>query len=134
MSSFILNEYDISTIVSYFIAPSTGDNLWVKINGSHTYMEADKAATVARILAEANTRGVNARYGDDDVSSYVFERITNANRLDISEIVKTINSLEYNSCDADDYHDSEAYGIICSMRKHLLNMICETQNTEAFEF
>lgn len=125
MSAYIMNEDEINTIVSYFIDPNNifDNQLWTLVNGGHNYMTRDNAQLVASKLYAQNVRSVNERYNDETVATYEFEYIPEARKRPAGNIIGALDCLEYQSCETDDWEQTEACQIINDMRKHLLKKL-----------
>lgn len=124
-----MNDDEINTIVSYFVQPMQHEGVWLKIGDEYNYLNADNSAKVAAILMAENVRSVNARYNDEGSNPYEFEYLPRARKLPVGNIIGALDCLEYQSCETDDWHESNAWEIICSLRKHLLKVIAESEGT-----
>ena len=127
MSAYIVSDNQINVIVSWFMDYRKDNQLWYELNGQYGYMDNEVAPVVAQVLYSQNVHSVNDRYteqtGDE---SYKFKPITNAKQAySLAEIAGAIDGLEYQSCESDDYHQTDAYKLITSMRKHLLKKVQE---------
>ena len=131
MSAYIMNEDEINTIVSYFIDPNhaTGEGAWLKIGDNYDYLNANNSAQVAKILMDENIRSVNSRYREETQSDYEFEYIPSARKRPVGNIIGALECYEYQSCETDDWHESNAWEIVCGLRKALLKMIAEKEGT-----
>lgn len=125
MSAYIVTEDHINVIVSFFVTPVIDDRLWLKVNDEYNYMDENTSSKVAEILYNQNVRSVNYRYNDKQGNEHFeFEYIPQASqKYSVGEIAGALDCLEYQSCETDDYHQTEAYDIITMMRKHLLKMV-----------
>lgn len=131
MSAYIMNDDEINAIVSYFIDPNhiTGEGAWLRIGDKYDYLNAHNSADVAKILHDENVRSVNNRYGDDTPSSYEFEYIPSARKRPMGNIIGALDCLEYQSCETEDWHTTNAWAIIQGLRKHLLKTVAEQDDT-----
>lgn len=131
MSAYIMNDDEINYIVSYFIDPSHSidGGAWLHIGDEYNYLTSKNSAEVAKILQAENVRSVNNRYGDDTPNTYEFEYIPAARKRPVGNIIGALDCLEYQSCETDDYHQSNAYEIMQGLRKHLLKTIAEKDGT-----
>lgn len=125
MSAYIVSNNHVNVIVSWFVDYRHDYQLWYELNGQYGYMGQEEAAAVADCLYNQNVRSVNDRYSEQtDNESYRFKYITNAkNAYSLAEIAGAIDGLEYQSCESDDYHQTDAYKILTSMRKELLKKV-----------
>lgn len=101
------------------------DGRWNKLNpygvteeeklGKHGIRLIDKHA-FGQILVDANYRSVSHRYQEDsEPPEYRHERSTLP--VDPVQVLKTIDCFDYQSCEAADWEESEAYAI-CSALRH----------------
>jgi hypothetical protein len=126
MSAYIVSDNHINVLVSYFVGRNPHDGLWVEIYGTYQYMNRDNATEVARILYAQNVRSVDVRYGEENPAYYSFRFISQAKDVyAVAEIAGLIDCLEYQSCETRDYYATDAYRILCVMRKELLNELQE---------
>lgn len=120
MSAFVMHEDEISTIVSYFITPVTDDQLYIEVDDEYKYMGLLDAPRVAKILFDQNVRSVEERYSSIEAHEFRFTFDKLATRRPLGNIIGALDCLEYQSCESDDYEDTDAYKILARMRKHLL--------------
>lgn len=76
-----------------------------------------------------NIRSVNSRYREETQSDYEFEYIPSARKRPVGNIIGALDCYEYQSCETDDWHESNAWEIVCGLRKALLKMIAEKEGT-----
>ena len=132
MSAFICSDYHINSIVSYFLqSPRQQDQLWAELDGEWQYIKLDNAKLLGEILARENRRSVNARYSENEPCDYQWQYVRREHTL--AEIAGALDCLEYQSCECEDYRQSQAYSIICLMRKHLLRQVMELEGVESWE-
>lgn len=131
MSAFIVDNDEINYIISYFIDPTHAidGGAWLKIGDHYEYLNASNSAEVAKILMDENIRSVNSRYRENTPSTYEFEYIPAARKRPVGNIIGALDCLEYQSCETDDYHQSNAWEIMQGLRKHLLKMVAEKEGT-----
>lgn len=134
MSAFIVNENHINVIVSYFVGSCYPYGLWAKINGEYQYLTRENAAGVAQTLYAQNVRSVDVRYSEENDSTHAFQYVPAAKmRFSIAQIAGALDCLEYQSCETDDYYQTEAYTILTAMRKHLLKQLQEREHADTWE-
>lgn len=121
MSAYIMREQDISDIVNYFVNSTASSQLWLPVNGEYNYLTRDNAPEVARILFAENVRSVDTRYNEENSSIFAYK--ASYNTVSDKEVAQLIDSLEYQSCETGDYYETEAYKILCNMRKNLLQRV-----------
>ena len=131
MSAYIMTDDEINIIVSYFIEPMQARDAgaYVKVGDNYDYLNIMNSAQVAKILKDENIRSVNNRYNDNTESVYEFEYIPSARKRPVGNIIGALDCLEYQSCESDDWQTTNAWTIICQLRKHLLKQIAEREET-----
>ena len=133
MSAFVVNDNHINVIVSYFVADAMDDRLWYEMNGKYGYMGKEDAEKVAQCLYSQNVRSVNDRYNELEEDGFNYTYIPHARRVySWGEIAMALDCLEYQSCESDDYHTTDAYKIVTSMRKHLLKDVAKEQGADTW--
>ena len=134
MSAFIVNENHVNVIVSYFVDPRPMYRLYAKIDGTYQYLTPENAAQVAQTLYAENVRSVDVRYSEENDSRYTFKYLPMAKlHFSIADIAGALDCLEYQSCETDDYYQTEAYQILTSMRKYLLKRLQERAESDTWE-
>ena len=131
MSAYIMTDDEINIIVSYFIEPMQARDAgaYVKVGDNYDYLNIMNSAQVAKILKDENIRSVNNRYNDNTESVYEFEYIPSARKRPVGNIIGALDCLEYQSSESDDWQSTNAWTIICQLRKHLLKQIAEREET-----
>lgn len=129
MSAFIVGDDHLNVLVSYFVDYRSLHGLWCKISGEFTYLTEENASDFAYQLHRENVRSVNDRYIEDGSDElYQFKYLPQVNDLySVAEIAGALDCLEYQSCERDDYHGSDAWLNLCNMRKHLLKKVAERE-------
>jgi hypothetical protein len=136
MSAYIVDNKHINTLVSYFSKRLGEEGLWCKINDNYNYLTPKNAQELASQLYKANVKSVNQRYGDkcsDDFKYNPLNVVQNPQKYSIGEIAKAIDGLEYQSCEFDGWHESEAKFNLNAMRKHLLANDIDYEEAETWE-
>lgn len=136
MSAYIVDEKHINTLVSYFTSNVTGQGLWCQIDGEYHYLTPETAPKLADQLYQANVDSVNARYNEQNDGVFEYDPLNvvqNPESYNVGEIAKAIDGLEYQSCEFDGWHTSEAKSNLNSMRKHLLSNGIEYEEAETWE-
>ena len=121
MSAYIMSEEQINEIVNYFVNATASTQLWVQVDGEYGYLIRDNAERVAQILYGENVRSVDARYNEANTLSFTYKPTYRT--VSDKEVSQLIDSLEYQSCETDDYYSTQAYKMLCNMRKNLLQRI-----------
>ena len=111
MSAFIVSNRHIDTLAAY--AAYLHTSYWH--NGRHHSM-ADPQHTAALLFA-ANVKSVNHRYDDNTpTDGYVYSHTPPATGVPAVGIIKACNCLEYQSCEPDDWEESEARAALDTIR------------------
>lgn len=121
MSAYIMSDQQISDIVNYFVNSTASDQLWLCINGDYKYLTRDNAEQVASILYLENKRSVDHRYNETNEFDFTYK--PSYKTVSDKEVSQLIDSLEYQSCETNDYYSTQAYQMLCNMRKNLLQRI-----------
>lgn len=121
MSAYIMATEDINNIVNYFVNATASTQLWLLVNGEYVYLTRTNAERVAQILYSENVRSVDHRYNETNARDFIYK--PSYRTVEDREVSQLIHSLEYQSCETDDYYSTEAYKMLCAMRKNLLQRI-----------
>lgn len=132
MSAFVVDDNHINIIVSYFVTPLMQNRLWLELGGKYLYMAYGDAHKVAECLYSQNIRSVNERYNETEEDGFAYRYIEAAQNYSPGEIAMALDGLEYQSCETDDYHDTDAYKILLSMRKRLLTNMYEDEGADTW--
>lgn len=127
MSAYLVSDNHLNVLVSYFTSSIHGSGLWCKVNGEYTYLTPDNAKYIAYELHKENCRSLDHRYDEHNVDENYQFKYVRTDAYSPLEIAGAIDCLEYQSCEREDYHQSEAYSLLCNMRKHLLREMAEKE-------
>lgn len=125
MSAYVVSDKQVSAILQgVYGTTHAGFNVWQFQSDSDSYhyvMGADKSQQQeANLLMAENVRSVNHRYKDEELTSSKVVLDRNAKPLPAIEVLKLIDNLEYQSCECDDWEQTEAYKLLCRYRKMLV--------------
>ena len=143
MSAFILNDYHISTLVTWAARrPGTPISVYHKDAPAHVYYEGTEnestshfftitregAQEIGQILLAQNARSVNARYKTEDAPDFVLV----TGRIDVGavQILKACSCYDYQACETDDYQGTYAAAIIESIRSHAIRCLDGYEDAE----
>ena len=125
MSAYLVNPETIATIAKYaFDTKAVQYGICYAIK-----QKLDGLDKVVDVLAKANQDSVACRYDDkpDPVedAKYIMACKLIAGKAgyrqtDNAEMAKTLNCLEYQSCERDDWFESDAYKILTVCREQIL--------------
>lgn len=116
MSAFVVSEDHIKAIVAFYA------------NGRYftAISKEEEATRMANILMEQNVRSVNRRYEENQPA----ERIEITTRditckliNDPVAILKLVQSLEYQSCETDDWRETEAKSILDTIQSDAISRL-----------
>jgi hypothetical protein len=113
MSAFIVSYNHINTICNYINRHQI----------LHKFVTQDEAEAIGRLWMAENVKSVNNRYSEDDIEPlYCFSRI-DVSHITPIQFIKLLDCLEYQSCEHDDYRESEAYIMLSRYRYGAIGMI-----------
>lgn len=122
MSAFIVSKEHIDYIMTAY---QNSENKYYKESDKNYYTNA-QAEQDGQMLWAENFLSVNHRYKKSDYAPvYKFDKIKNINYL---QTLKFIHCLDYQSCETDNYNQSEAQKLITKMAWDLTCMIPEYEN------
>lgn len=124
MSAYVVSEYHINALVTYAAFARIG-YYW---QGKRREVQGDQRR-VASVLHAENVRSVNARYSMADPAHGHEYRIELANLSDIGAI-KACHGLAYQSCETDDWGDTEAYAILQAIEGWAVRQLPEYADAE----
>ena len=105
MSAFIVNNYHIDVLVSY---ANTKD---IRYYYDKKMNDCDNTDVIGQILLGENYKSVNKRYKEQCTAESYSYRIVIKHQNPV-QILKACKCLKYQSCETDDYCESEAYAIV----------------------
>ena len=115
MSAFVVSDEHISGMLQV----AAGDPLYYYWgNEPHYVYDVEKAG---QILVDENYRSVNHRYSEND-PPHEYRRAAVRN-LSMLEIIKLCNSYSYQSCETNDWGQTEAYAIVDSLRERAIRRL-----------
>lgn len=124
MSAFIVNNYHIDVLVNYAVF----NRLYYCHNDKVVHCEKNPDV-IGQVLLAENYRSVNHRYEENDTApSYKFRVLSKS--FSAIQIIKACNCLEYQSCEHDEWKDSEAYKIVNSIREHAIINLKEYEDAQ----
>jgi len=88
----------------------------------------DHLNLIFKILVSENIYSVNSRY--NDTSKYIDFKFCPTLKTNIPQANELLRSLNYQSCESDDYDNSLAKALIKDLRLFLLEYFLETNNKE----
>ncbi len=121
MSAFLVQAETIAALASYAAAHKCCN---YGILAGRGIFEPEK---IAEILAEENIRSVSARYErEPDEADFMYinqckELVKRSVSVSTGQIAKHLSCLEYQSCETDDYYQTDAYKILVTIMEDLLD-------------
>jgi hypothetical protein len=121
MSAFVVNKSHIDVLVWYAMRPNGFHGPTSYWWNGETHMITDRDQVGNLLLAE-NVRSVNARYDDHEpVPTYSYRMPTRA--YSEVEVIKACDCLKYQSCETDDYRETEAYAALNAIREKAIHAL-----------
>ena len=109
MSAYIVGNAHINAMLQSADPHYEGDGPSYYWEGERHYFSGHKHE-IGQILIDENFRSVNYRYGEDSTPD-TFQSILLRNYSPV-EIIKACHCYEYQSCETDDWEESEAFAIV----------------------
>tara|TARA_R110002020_G_scaffold110804_3_gene255938 strand:+ start:1337 stop:1804 length:468 start_codon:yes stop_codon:yes gene_type:complete len=141
MSAFLVNEDHIAELVKAFYKFDKFGGTWRNLStGGEIDIDVNKFGeeklAVAYFLAWANIESLKARYGEESamtsfsVSGYcasVHQATRNINNADLSlpELIRMCDCLNYQSCEVDDYYNSDQCHILKRIKECFVYALVE---------
>jgi len=117
MSAFVVDPHHINSLVSWAAARGTGSNGVRYYWGRQWRDIAPDAKRVASVLRAENVRSVNTRYSEaEPAHGFKFKRV-DTDHLSGADVVCACDCLDYQSCETDDWKDTEAYAALQAIRE-----------------
>lgn len=117
MSCFVVNKRHIDYLASYFSLHQR--DLYLYRNGSNWILTPRE---VGQILWNENRRSYEWLYNEViNWDVYNFAQYPNLARLsDHRQVIQACNCLNYQSCETEDWKNSDAYKILKALREHAI--------------
>lgn len=116
MSAFLVHKSHVAAIVSWYLRP----------NRSYGRYTAEDAPRLCGLLYAQNVRSVNHRYSDatpDEPEVFTQRDLQCAPRLSAIATLKACHSLAYQSCETDDWRETEARQLLDSIEYAAISSI-----------
>lgn len=113
MSAYIVEPLHINALVSWACAQRK-DGVHYYWQQTGRYINVKSAARIASILYAENVRSVNTRYRESEpMHGFAFKPVMRlAARLSLVQVIKSCHCLDYQSCETDDWEDTEACAVL----------------------
>jgi|SRR5580704_2747759 hypothetical protein len=131
MSAFIVSHDHIDALITYAI----NQHLWYYDREQKQSIQiiAHNATEVGRILYAENIRSVRRRYKEDfgnDGADYAYTPFNLfATKAASKQVVRACYCLDYQSCENDDWEDTQAALILSAIERHAAFNLCEDDKT-----
>lgn len=122
MSAFLVEEATIDVILQFATKRNQYGSLRYFWQGTWREVTTENADEIGAILWKENTRSVNHRYGEDDATPeyrYVMPDI----QYSLVQVAKCVQCLDYQSCETDDWQETEAYCILQAVNSKILHAL-----------
>ena len=118
MSAFVVTDATISGMLQAAMSRHPGYScMYYWHNGSHYF--SGTIQEVGQKLVDENYRSVNYRYAEDAKShTYIHKEVNDQSQL---EIIKLCNCYRYQSCETDDWEQTEAHAIVDALRENAIS-------------
>lgn len=146
MSAFMVGDEHINTLIGWTLSKAHGvfsEIRWVvspedadrnpvgirsTLGTNFRYLNPETASVVGQILVDANAKSIEARYEEDEFRIYEYNapRTLSWNPV---EIMSACSCYDYQSCESDDYKESEACAIIDAIRHLCISILCDQNHT-----
>jgi hypothetical protein len=135
MSAFFVSKKHIDTIVRAALIREVamyltwkGTSGYQKHGAGRSYMEHNCADSVGRMLWQANLDSVKARYPDEDYAGEEQDVETYRHPAffpapEPVQALKAVNCLQYQSCEVDDWEETEAYRFLQNLAACLVAIL-----------
>ena len=120
MSTFTLSNEHISAMLSIMYPRYPGDTIYYYYHGEPHYVNGNIHA-VGQLLLDENYRSVNYRYSENNPAPRFFYRTLRA--YTPVEIIKACDSYRYQSCETDDWEQTEAFAICEAIRERAIDSL-----------
>jgi len=121
MSAFIVDNAHINAILNATAPRFAGDSATYYWKGKLYYMGGD-TQRLGQVLTDENHRSVNYRY-NEQTEPRRFQRVMLNKSFSPLEIVKLCHGYSYQSCEAPDWKETEAYAIVGALRERSIRRI-----------
>jgi hypothetical protein len=126
MSAFIVSEEHIQSIVRGI---SQQDHFSYYHKGRISVNTDLELNRIGQLLVNQNFKSVNVRYNSNQKPEQFMIKHFGKKRSAI-QLIKACDCLEYQSCETDDYYQSEAYRIIDTARRRFIRTIPEYEDAD----
>lgn len=124
MSAYVVSAYHINALVTYANLERIG-YFW---QGKRRDVREDPRR-IASVLYAENVRSVNARY-NDAAPAHGHEYRIELSHLSHIGAIKACHGLAYQSCETDDWGDTEAYAILQAIEGWAVRQLPEYADAE----
>lgn len=120
MSCFIVSQAHINALASF----AERQEVYFQ-TGNLTMQAKYHAGVLGQILLDENTRSVNTRYNETEKSEEFIYNPSTARKLKPLEVVKACQCLEYQSCESEDWHKTDAHAILQELKDQAIRLHIE---------
>ena len=121
MSAFILGNKHISAMLQHTGPQFQGDSVAYYWEGTMHYVNG-RQQTIGQILLNENYCSVNYRY-DESKTAADFKQVFRMRRYSPVEIISLCDCYRYQTCEAPDWKDTEAYAIMQALRERAIQQL-----------
>ena len=137
MSAYIVSHSLIDAVLTIAVHEngSYGGPRYRKTKDSSVEITEGNATEIGRVLLAENERSVMHRYPGgtlDDMPGKIGERSANyyfkPRKAEPVAVLKALDCLDYQSCETDDWQESEAFRVVAAIRDHAISRLPGYEN------
>lgn len=110
MSAFIVSDKLLNVILTMAVVKKA--SYYWKPNNMRVDISRKNASEIGQKLLDENFRSVNTRYRENDKAARFAYRAVRSDEFSAVDVLKAISCLDYQSCETDDWSESEAWAIL----------------------
>ncbi len=130
MSAFVVSDKTIAGMLQATRQDHYG--VYVYWNNESKRIHNHDTSVAAQVLVDENYRSVNYRsglYGHETVESHTYSD-PYVEPLELIQIIKLCNCYAYQSCETDDWKETEAYAICDALKETAIRALPGYENAE----
>lgn len=118
MSAFIVSDKLLNVILTMAVVKNA--SYYWKPNNMRVDISRKNASEIGQKLLDENFRSVNYRYRENDKAERFEYRAVRSDDYSAVDVLKAINCLDYQSCETDDWSESEAWAILDGIKDTMI--------------
>lgn len=121
MSAFIVSDKLLNVILTMAVVKKA--SYYWKPNNMRVDINRANASEIGQKLLDENFRSVNYRYREKDKAERFEYRAVRSDDYSAVDVLKAINCLDYQSCETDDWDQSEAWAILDGVKDSMIRSL-----------